>query len=287
MKRGTPLPRFGSLGELLAYAAALERRAARRYRHLAEQMRARGRPDLAELFDRLAREEEGHEAWVKARSNLGQGEPEPDVGGEEPVPDEDLTRASTYACLAAAVRGEQKAFEFFSYVAADSDDPEIKSMAEDLAHQELQHAALLRRARRRAYREVKQVASRWPRAREIESLDHLLAAAARGEARILAAISRDADRLDVLADLQRLARERLPPLGLSLEGPPPVEDQGGAAATGDEEILRAALDQAEAAFEFYDAVATSAADEQVLLTAQAFTAFALDRLRRLRGVSAG
>jgi rubrerythrin len=50
-----------------------------------------------------------------------------------------------------AVRNEERAFAFWSYVAAFAKDPEIKKAAEAMASEELGHVAALRRERRRAY----------------------------------------------------------------------------------------------------------------------------------------
>ena len=50
-----------------------------------------------------------------------------------------------------AVRNEERAFAFWSYVAGFATDPEIKKAAEAMAHEELGHVATLRKERRRAY----------------------------------------------------------------------------------------------------------------------------------------
>lgn len=50
-----------------------------------------------------------------------------------------------------AVRNEERAFAFWSYVAAYSKDSEIKQAAEAMAHEELGHVSTLRKERRRAY----------------------------------------------------------------------------------------------------------------------------------------
>ena len=50
-----------------------------------------------------------------------------------------------------AVRNEERAFAFWSYVAAHAEAPEIRQAAETMAHEELGHVATLRRERRRAF----------------------------------------------------------------------------------------------------------------------------------------
>ena len=56
-----------------------------------------------------------------------------------------------YRALSMAVRNEERAFAFWSYVAGFAKDPEIKKAAEAMAREELGHVATLRKERRRAY----------------------------------------------------------------------------------------------------------------------------------------
>lgn len=56
-----------------------------------------------------------------------------------------------YRALAMAVRNEERAFAFWSYVAAYSKDSEIKQAAEAMAREELGHVSTMRKERRRAY----------------------------------------------------------------------------------------------------------------------------------------
>jgi hypothetical protein len=58
-----------------------------------------------------------------------------------------------YRALSMAVRNEERAFAFWSYVAAHAGQGEIKRAAETMARQELEHVAKLRKERRRAYHE--------------------------------------------------------------------------------------------------------------------------------------
>ena len=277
------VPKIGSAGDLFACAATLERYAADRYRLMADSMAKRGRADLAELFARLASEEERHEAWVQTRAGggdtLAPAPGWPAALGEAPEPpnSEQIARASPYTCLADAVRNEQKAFSFFSYMAAEAEDPAITAIAEDLARQELQHAALLRRARRRAWRRERLATGPWPKAGEIGSCDDLLRAAAQGEADLARALATAGARTAALDALFRDTIARLHALGVELEPPAPAETAGT-----DRETIEAVLRGAEAAFDFYDAVESAAPDESVMLRAQDLTALALDRLKALR-----
>ena len=58
-----------------------------------------------------------------------------------------------YRALSMAVRNEERAFAFWSYVAAHAGQGELKRAAETMARQELEHVAKLRKERRRAYHE--------------------------------------------------------------------------------------------------------------------------------------
>ncbi len=150
-----------SLDELFALANALEHEAATRYAGLAVDMRGHGRADLADVFERLAAAEREHVESVTRWSQARRGKP-PDPTlvrweGPETVDADTAVEITTsrlmtpYRALAMAVRNEERAFAFWSYVAAYAEDQEIKSAAEAMAREELGHVAILRRERRRAY----------------------------------------------------------------------------------------------------------------------------------------
>ena len=153
-----PAGRIASAEELMAVAHALEREAAGRYRDLSHRMRLRGEEDLAELFAFLSRIEEKHADQVDERTRAIVGKP-PDparVRWELPEQfDEEGGRSyllTPYRALAIAVRNEERAFAFYSYLAAGAEDDRIRRLAEEFAKDELDHAALLRRERRKAWR---------------------------------------------------------------------------------------------------------------------------------------
>jgi rubrerythrin len=50
-----------------------------------------------------------------------------------------------------AVRNEERAFAFWSYVAAHAQSTEVRQAAETMAHEELEHVSILRRERRNAF----------------------------------------------------------------------------------------------------------------------------------------
>lgn len=150
-----------TLDELFAMAEAMEKKAALRYEELAAQMRAALLLTVAEVFERLAVEERRHAdrvvEWSQARTGAA-----PDPGRIRWQPpetfDEEEARAigssnlaSAYRALSMAVRNEERAFALWVYIAAQSDTPAIQEAAERMAGEELRHAALLRRERRRAF----------------------------------------------------------------------------------------------------------------------------------------
>lgn len=159
--RSEPPAPVRSLGELFALAEALEVEAASRYADLAGQMRAAGLASVADVFQHLAAEERGHAAQVIewSRAELGVA---PDVALIRWQPpetfDEEEARtiassrlASAYRALSMAVRNEERAFLFWTYVAAQTDQDRLREAAEQMAREELDHIARLRRERRQAF----------------------------------------------------------------------------------------------------------------------------------------
>jgi rubrerythrin len=147
-----------SAEELLAVAEALEREAAKRYRGLSARMEKQGDSKMAAQFNTLAEMEDLHVSEVadRGRSLLGRPAAPLAVSWETPPDyDEDEERGATlgpYQALAFAVRNEERAFAFYTHVAADAESSAVRALAEDLAREELEHAALLRRYRRKAFR---------------------------------------------------------------------------------------------------------------------------------------
>ncbi|GGI24077.1 ferritin-like domain-containing protein [Bradyrhizobium guangdongense] len=150
-----------SLDELFALAHAMEQEAANRYDDLAKEMRKQGKNDLADVFARLSSAEREHVDSVARWSQSRRGKvPDPvlvrwqtpEAIDAEVAADAKTSRLMTpYRALAMAVRNEERAFAFWSYLAAYSDDPEIKRASEAMASEELGHVAALRKERRRAY----------------------------------------------------------------------------------------------------------------------------------------
>lgn len=155
-----PAASIRSMGELLATAMRMEKESADRYADLAGRMRAAGRRELADVFDRLVREETGHIDMVVSWSRQITDRP-PEILQPEAVPQDIFDEegiglvspelVDAYRSLAIAVRNEERAFAFWSYVAAHGASPEVREAAEQLAREELEHAKTLRRERRKAF----------------------------------------------------------------------------------------------------------------------------------------
>lgn len=146
------------LEEVLAIADALERSAVARYAALAHCMRQVGNAELAAIFEGLAAEEKLHVDGVERLSQeLLRRSPRADLrewmlpetfGAAEIGP---VALLTPYKALSIAVRAEERAFAFWSYVASEAGRDDVRSEAEAMARHELVHAAKLRQLRRKAY----------------------------------------------------------------------------------------------------------------------------------------
>jgi len=271
--------RVRSADDLLAVAEALEHEAANRYRELSARMTQQGDNEMAAQFDDLARMEEHHANQVADRSValLGHRPELARVRWETPPGyDEDDARGaqlSPYQALAFAVRNEERAFAFYSYVAAEAGNAnDIRKLAEDLARDELHHAALLRRYRRRAFHRDRPVAFVVPQSvGELHALARLWeaeAAKAHGDLaeRLQAEGGRDAAIFRHLA-----ASEADSASGLVVE----TARQLGSAADG--------LRLLEEYFDRYALIAERAQDETVMAEAQRLADQTVSRLASVGG----
>lgn len=154
-----PAGRVRTLDEFFALAHAIESDAAARYVEVARQLRQQGAGHLAEVFERLAEVERGHvrevTSWAARR-----GENVPVDAPPWPIPDtfdaspDEIAQSklmTPYRALASAVRHEERAFAFWTYVAAHAEKTEVREAAERMALEELEHVSLLRRERREAF----------------------------------------------------------------------------------------------------------------------------------------
>jgi rubrerythrin len=149
---------FASLDELLDLAAAMEQEAIDGYAALSERMSALGHPDLAVVFDALVREETGHLGKVREwRAASGSRSPTRQAAAPKELFDDEGAAfvapelMTAYRTFSMAVRNEERAFMFWTYVSANAQSKEIRQAAERMAHEELGHVATLRRERRKAF----------------------------------------------------------------------------------------------------------------------------------------
>jgi rubrerythrin len=181
-----PLTAVKSVDEMMAIAHAMEREAAARYAMLADCMRRVDQRDVANLLDGLAAEERGHVDSVErlAQQTLHHAPGAAPANALLPktfAREEEATAAvllSAYRTLSIAVRHEERAFAFWTYVAAHSANSALRDLAETFARQELIHVAKLRQARRRAFHAERD--TRRPAAGDMETGS--TAAEIRGEA---------------------------------------------------------------------------------------------------------
>ncbi|WP_162914783.1 ferritin family protein [Desertibaculum subflavum] len=280
--RTEPPEAVRSLEELFAIAHGMEQEAQHRYEALAQKVRAEGVPKLAELFEWLARAERSHvehvDRWCADRR--GKLPDARDIRWDLPQTFDDETAgefvtsqlADAYRVLSMAVRNEERAFALWTYIASRAETEDIRQAAETMAQEELEHVAILRRARRQAYHAPRsQLATNRPR-----SPTEALTWAARLERQL-------ADLLeDWAGTLTGGARER----ALDLAGQARVASPRSAISSPDlrNADKRDILAIAEGLVETYLEVGEHCTDETVLAEAQGLAEQAVARLARLRGV---
>lgn len=291
-----------SLAELFAIAHGMEEESASRYAELAGQMRRLGNAEVAAVFAHLAEMESGHVASVDRWSRQRTGTvPElarrrwrpPETFDEQAAAEMGSSRLATaYRALSMAVRNEESAFAFWSYVAAQAEEPEVRQAAEKMAQEELLHAWLLRRERRRAFHAGRRgspgMDERQPQAdaSDPQRLERELAAQLRELAAERAAAGKggDASLLHRLAEESErmageLAASRMP---LLASGPHPP---GRPVARGEQDRWQDALRLAELAVERYLGTAEATQNEAAVQQAQSLAERAIARHARLESIS--
>ena len=286
----TELRHMSSTAELFAVAHAMEREAARRYEDLAARMRRRGEPALAELFLFLARIEGKHAGHIEEQSVRTTGRAVADAQVRWELPENfDEEAASSqlltpYLALAIAVRNEERAFAFYCYVAAEARDDAIRALAEELATDELGHATLLRRERRKAYRESNAQPAEHRAAVPATMEDFLVhavelesSAAARHAALARSLASGEAGLAEAFGRIaaEEFKRAALAAQGLGMATPRSMPTSAPS--------IRDGLRLLEEKFNFYADVAERADDEAIVAAAQGFAETAVRWLALTRG----
>lgn len=299
-----PVAEVRSVEDLMDIACGMEHEAAARYGELAAAMDRSGDAALAGLFRDLASLEQAHEdglgRWA-AREGRRKPLPRqfawqmPETFGAGPE-DGEAGVLTAYRALGIAVRNEERAFAFYTYLAAIAEDPDVMRRAESLAKEELNHVAELRRLRRRAFHAERGAPWRRPAVATIEELHTLAAGLERGTAEvdaIAAELVAGAGQESVAAILRHLVEEdRRRAGGERTRGPSgsashvvEAARQAGtlaAAALTPLGALRLALRNAEEVLETYMAIAERAPDESTMLEAQRLGEMAVRRLALIR-----
>jgi len=291
--KSEPAGKVASAEELMAIAHGMEREAASRYRDLAERMRIQGEENLTRLFAFLAGIEDKHANQVDARAREITGKaPDPATVRWDLPENFENARApayllTPYRALAVAVRNEERAFAFFAYLAAGAEDERVRRLAEEFAKEELEHAALLRRERRKAWRRE---GARGPFAsaglERPQSLGALRAqaaamerAAADGHAALAGSLRAGGDAAMAHLFEEAAADERTCAESLEAQVAERRADVRLETVPGS---VRDGLRILEFAFERYSDIVERAEDEEVMHEAQALSERAL---RRLAGVA--
>lgn len=296
-----------STSELISIALAAERAAVRRYTELTEKMRAHGNQEAADVYAKLVKKEKKHAKkiteWAALEGMVVDDEAvsvrweDPSVMTDYDVQARDPYRCTAYKALAFAVHNEERAFLFYTYVAADSDNEEVSHHALVLAGAELDHAASIRAMRRKAWHAQSESinASRIDPS-VINSTAELLAVIVFIERYILELFrfANKASELDKLAedtrkaltDNQNLLRLAATPgtrVTTTLQRVAPWAAQMLEQARADTNAaLRRLNTDSDRSFTFYNSVVESTDNEAVMLMAQEQSALALQRNAALR-----
>lgn len=266
----TEPPAIRSPGEFAAVAASIADDAASRHEAQSRRMRQAGAHALAATYDDLARQQREQAGHVLARLPAAAGAAGRPPGIDGLVDDEGTDTAAAelldpYRIFAVAARNAERAFAFWSYVAAHAPSADIGRAAEHLAGEELARTAWLRQRRRAAYHALRRQGDRRPAG--LEALENRLAALLeeRHEPGVFAGQAR--------ARASQLARAPFDPSLLSQRRPPSLPD---AAWNGARPLCEALLDR-------YLELAGEARDEAARSRAQTFAAELIACLRFLQG----
>lgn len=139
-----------SAAELYVHAIAMEREAAERYAEFARRMADEGNEAVAALFGRLAEIEAAHLEALRRRTagvalpRLDSEYSWLDTGAPETLAHDLVFRLMTpHQALGIALQAEKRARAFFEQARIVADDPAMRSLAQEMAAEEGEHAAML------------------------------------------------------------------------------------------------------------------------------------------------
>jgi rubrerythrin len=143
---------INSIEEFLAHAHAMEREASDQYAELAEQMEVHNNPEVAELFAKLSAIEGKHVQKINEKAD-GRELPhlapwdfkwQDGVAPENPAALEAHYLMTPHHALSLALKAEEQAADFFRRVAESTTNDQVRSMAEEMAADEIEHIAWLK-----------------------------------------------------------------------------------------------------------------------------------------------
>lgn len=293
------VPEVTRVADLFALAIAMEREAAERYDALAADMEAQGETELAALFRRLEQAERDHENGIGAWATRAGIEPSrtltfqwdsPEAPSREDIDQAGGPRMSPWKALAIAVRNEERAFAAYTQIAAKTNDATAQDYAERMAREELEHVAMLRLERRRAWRgEYSATMAALPAAGPPEASDaqdleaYIQAVDLETAGRLFgkAQLADDAHEPAVAEMFRGMAEDVARRAGLSAPPLPRHTAPGtGLDLIRDEELRLSRL------YDAYMRLIETTRDEAVLRGAQEETAAVIARLARLRDAHA-
>lgn len=151
----------GTLAELFALASALATMAASRYAAIAVRLREAELASDADVFESLSAGQTSYrDALLQRAHRIGcrpdqtiMLRPLPDIFDDEGAMTSAPALLTPYRAFAMAVRNDERAFAFWSYIAAHAIASDVQKEAEALAHEVLTQAAILRGQRRNAFHE--------------------------------------------------------------------------------------------------------------------------------------
>jgi len=291
-----------STSELISIALATERAAVRRYADLAAKMREHGNQEAANIYTSLVEKEKDHEKKITDWASLEGMDidsnavsfhwEDPTVMTDYDIQARNPYRCTAYKALAFAVHNEERAFLFYTYVAADSNNEEVSHHARVLARAELDHAAALRVMRRQAWRaQNEQINASRIDPSVINGTSELLAVIVFIERYLLelcrlAGKCEELDKLSAatrtaLADNQKLLSQAATPgsrVTAALEKVAPWAEKVLNTVRNDANAaLRQLYADSDRSFVFYNSVVESTGDEDVMLMAQEQAALILKR----------
>lgn len=301
---------IASTSELISIALAAERKAVQRYTALAARMREHSNVESAVVFDRLATVEQTYhnkiaewasleELVIDAGATPGEWD-DPNVVTDYDVQARNPFRSTPYKALAYAVHNDERAFLFYTYVAADSDDPDVCHYARVLAREELGRAAELRTLRRQAWHaQSQQIAKSRMDPGLISTVPDLLAVTICIEQYLGRLFKLAGSKFSELEKLTANTRENLNSAEQALrEGQPPGAEVTKALkkmgtwrdamlseTTDATAALRRLCTDCDRSFAFYNLVVKAAKDEAVMLMAQHHSALATQRIEELLRVT--